>query len=160
MDHSQDVLGKALASFFVESDGSIKNDKLNQVITDLKAEVEEGNERNINDMMQVDEYKLPGGNKDASTVNNSAYYESDEHEVEIGDSDKQVEAIKESITDTHSVNRFRNLSVGVVSVKPAVTGVGIIGRGGRGITEGIINNVQERCTFGGGNNHYFQKNNK
>ena len=60
----------------------------------MKAEAEEGHERNINDMMQVDEYKLPGKNKDASTINDSEYYESDEHEVEISYSSKQVEASK------------------------------------------------------------------
>ena len=50
-------LTKSLINFNVESDGTINNDKLNQEITDLKAEAKEGHERNINDMMQVDEYK-------------------------------------------------------------------------------------------------------
>ena len=45
-------------------------------------------------MAQADEYMSPGKNKDASTINNSAYYESDEHDVEISDSSKQVEASK------------------------------------------------------------------
>ena len=78
----------------VESYGTINNDKLNQAITYFKAEAEEGHGRNINDMTQVDEYKSPGKNKDASTINDSAYYESDEHEIEISDSGKQVEASK------------------------------------------------------------------
>ena len=65
----------------VESDGTINNDKLNEEITQLKTEKEAGHERNINDMTQVDEYKSPGKNKDASTINDSAYYESDEHKV-------------------------------------------------------------------------------
>ena len=52
------------------------------------AEAEEGHERNINDMTQVDEYKSPVKNKDALTINDLAYYESDEHEVEISDSIK------------------------------------------------------------------------
>ena len=52
--------------------------------------------------------------------------------------------IKEPITDTHIVDRVRNLSVGNTNVDPVVTGVGIIGKGGpraiiRGsITQGII----------------------
>ena len=62
-------------------------------------------------MTQVDEYKSHGKNKDASTINNSAYYESDEHEDEISDSSKQFEASKEPFTDTHIVNRGCNLSV-------------------------------------------------
>ena len=63
-------------------------------VTDLKAEAEEGHERNINDVRQVDEYKSPGKNKDSSAINDSAYYESDEHKVEISDSSKEVEARK------------------------------------------------------------------
>ena len=67
-------------------------------------------------------------------VNDSAYYNLDEYEDEISDSDKNVEASKEPIIDTH----VRNTSVGIVSVKLAAAGVGIIGRGGRGITQGMI----------------------
>ena len=69
----------------VGSDGTINNDKLNQEITNLKAEEEAGHERNINNMAQVDEYKSPGENKYASTINDSAYHNSDEHEDEISD---------------------------------------------------------------------------
>ena len=86
-------------------------------------------------MMQVEEYKSPGKNKDASTINDSAYYKSDEHEVEISDQSKQVEASKEPITYTHVCNT----SVGTTSVDPAVIGARIIGQGGRGITQGMIN---------------------
>ena len=68
------------------------------------------------------------------TINDSAYYESDEHEVEISDSSKQVEASKEPIIDTHVCNT----SVGTTSVDPDVIGVRIIGQGGRGITQGMI----------------------
>ena len=55
-----DHLAKSLINSNFESDGTINNDKLNQEITDLKAEAESGHERNINDMTQVDEYKYPG----------------------------------------------------------------------------------------------------
>ena len=74
-------------------------------------------------------------NKDALTVNDSAYHNFDGYEDEISDSSKQVEASKEPITDTH----FRNTSVGTTSVNTDIIGVGIIGRGGRGITLGMIN---------------------
>ena len=93
----------------------------------MKAESKAGHENNINDMTQVDEYKSPGGNKYALTINDSEYYKSDEYEVEISYSSKQVEASKEPITDTHIVDRVRNLLYGIFSVKPAVTRVGIIG---------------------------------
>ena len=57
----------------------------------MKAEAEEGHEHNINVMTQVDEYKSPGKNKDASTINDSTYYESDEHKV---------------LSDVHSIFSF------------------------------------------------------
>ena len=76
---------KSFINLNIESDGTINNDKLNQAITYLKAESEEGHERNINDMTQLYEYKSTGKNKYASTINDLAYYESDEHEVEISD---------------------------------------------------------------------------
>ena len=104
-------LTKSLINSNVGSDGTINNDKLNQAITDLKAESKAGHERKINYMTQVDEYNSPGKNKYALTINDSAYYKSDEHEVEISDSSKQVEAIKDTITDTHIVDRVGNLSV-------------------------------------------------
>ena len=97
----------------------------------MKAEAESGHERNINDMTQVDEYKSPEKNKDASAINDSAHYNSYEHEDEISDLSKQVEASKEPIIDNH----VRNTSVGIVSVKPAAVGVGIIGQG---INQGVI----------------------
>ena len=105
----------------------------------MKAEAEARNERNILYMTQVDEYKLPGKNKDASTINDSAYHNLDEYTDEIRYSDKFFEASKEPITDTHVCNT----SVGIVSVKQAAVGVGIIGRGRCGITQGMISGEQE-----------------
>ena len=94
---------KILINSNVGSDGTINNDKLNQEIIDLKAESEAGNERNIIDMTQVDEYKLPGKNKDSSTINDSTYHNSDEYEDEISDSNKKVEASRETIIDNHAL---------------------------------------------------------
>ena len=74
-----DQLAKSFINSNVRSDGTINNDKLNKAITQLKAEKEAGHERNILDMTQVDEYMSPGENKDASTVNDSAYHNSDEY---------------------------------------------------------------------------------
>ena len=62
-------------------------------------------------------------------TNNSVYHESDEHAVTIIDSSKQFDESNKPITDTHIFDRVCNLSVGVVSVEPAVIGVGIIGQG-------------------------------
>ena len=55
-DRYYDQLAKSLINSNVGSEGTIKNDKLNQAITDLKSEAEAGHERNINDITQVDEY--------------------------------------------------------------------------------------------------------
>ena len=55
-----DQLEKSLINSTIRSDGTINNDKLNEAITQLKAEKEAGHERNILDMTQVDEYKSPG----------------------------------------------------------------------------------------------------
>ena len=53
----------------------------------------------------------------------------------MSDSSKQVDASNKPTTDTHIVIRVCNLSVGIVSVDPAVIGVRIIGQG---ITQGVI----------------------
>ena len=55
------------------------------------------------------------------------YNESDEHVDTISDSSKQVDARNKPIKKTHIFDRINNLSFGVVSVKPVVIGVGIIG---------------------------------
>ena len=44
-------LAKSLINSNIRSDGTINNDKLNQEITQLKAEKEAGHERNILDMI-------------------------------------------------------------------------------------------------------------
>ena len=85
-------------------------------------------------MTHVDEYMPPEKNKDALTVNDLAYHNLDTYEGEIIDSNIQVEASKEPITDTH----VHNTSVGTTSFDLAVIRVGIIGQGGRGITQGMI----------------------
>ena len=74
--------------------------------------------------------------KDVSTINESLYYESDEHADTISDASKQVDESNKPITDTHIVKRINNLSVGIVSIETAVIGVRIIGQG---ITQGVIN---------------------
>ena len=72
--------------------------------------------------------------KDATTVKDSAYKFLNSYKDEISDSSKQVEASKEPIKDT----QVHNTSVGTTSVDSAVTRVGIIGRGGLSITQGMI----------------------
>ena len=91
--------------------------------------------RNIKHITCDDLYMSPMKKKEAKTIYDSVYHESDEHADTISDSSKHVDARNETITDTNIVDIVCNLSVGVVSVKPAVIGVGIIGQG---ITQGVI----------------------
>ena len=56
--------------------------------------------------------------KETKTINDSVYYESDEHTDTISDSIKQVDASNKPIKDTHIVEGINNLSVGIVSIEP------------------------------------------
>ena len=80
-------------------------------------------ERNINNITCEHVYKSPIKNKEAKSINDSVYYESDEHADKISYSSKQVDASRIPITDTHIFEGINNLSVGVIRVKPAVIGV-------------------------------------
>ena len=95
-------------------------------------------ERNINNITSEDVYMSPIKEEKVSTINDSAYYESNEHVDTISDLSKPVDASNKPITDTQIVEGMNNLSVGILSVKPAVIGVGV-GIIGQGITQGIIN---------------------
>ena len=63
-------------------------------------------------------------NKDVLTINDSVYYESDEHVETISYSNKQVDPRNNPIAKTHIVDIFRNLSVRVGLFELAV----VIGR--------------------------------
>ena len=116
--------------------GKLCNEKIRQAVIDLIAELNGEHERNISNISCDDLYPSPMKNKYVSTINNSVYYESDENADMIIDSSKQVDASNEPIKDTHIVDGINNLSVEVVSVDPAVIGVGIIGQG---TSQGDIN---------------------
>ena len=92
-------------------------------------------EHNINNITCEDAYMSPMKKKEAKAINDLVYHESDEHADIISDSSKQIDASKKPITDTYIVEDIINLSVGFVSVDPAVIGVGIIGQG---INQGVI----------------------
>ena len=83
-----DMMADKIVESKFGSDVTINNDDLHKAITQLKAEEESGHERNINNMKQVDEYMSPGKNKDASTVNDLAYHNSDEYKYEISNFSK------------------------------------------------------------------------
>ena len=77
-------------------------------------------------MTQVDYYKSPWKDKDATTVNDMAYTILNSYDDERSELDQMIEASKQPIKDAH----VHNTSVGTTSVDSVVTGVGIIGRGG------------------------------
>ena len=71
--------------------GKICNEKIQQVVIDLRAEVYLEHEHNINNITNEDVYASPMKKEKASTINNLVYYESDEHADTISDSRKQVD---------------------------------------------------------------------
>ena len=68
-----DQISDSLIEANVQSDITINDEELHKSITLLKSEKEADHERNISNMTQVDEYKSPWKNKDATKVNDSAY---------------------------------------------------------------------------------------
>ena len=85
-------------------EGTINDEELRKAITVLKSEEEAGHERNINNMIQEDDYKSPWKYKDATTVNDTsndtAYAFLNSFNDDISDSSKQFETSKEPIKDT------------------------------------------------------------
>ena len=65
--------------------------------------------------------------KDVSKINDSVYYELDEHVDTISDSNKQVDPRNNPTADTHIFDRVRTLSVRVGLFKPAVVIGGSVG---------------------------------
>ena len=59
-------------------------------------------------------------NKDVSTINDSVYYESDDHVETISDFKKQFDPRNNPIEETHIVDRVCSLSVRVELFDPAV----------------------------------------
>ena len=118
--------------------GKLCNDKIQQEVIDLRAELNIEHKRNINNISCDDVYTSPMKKKDASTINDSVYYESDEHADTISDSIKQVDARNDPIKETHIVNRISILSIIVGSLEPAV--IRIIGQGSTPLSTNLINN--------------------
>ena len=101
-------------------------EKIQQSVIDLRAELNLEQERNINNISCDNEYTSPMKKKEVSTIRDPVYYESDENADKIIDSRKPVDASNDPITYTHIVEVIHNLSVRILSVKPAIIGVGII----------------------------------
>ena len=114
----------------------LSNQNIQESFSDIMVEAEAEFERNYKKITCNNSYQSPILKKDVSTINDSVYYELDEHVDTISDSSKQVDASNEPIKETHIVDRVRNLSVGVGSIEAAAIEIGIIGQG---ITQLITN---------------------
>ena len=126
---------KSLIKANIGSDGKICNEKIEQAVFYLRSELDLEHKHNINNITCEYVYTSPMKKNEGKEIDDLVYHESDEQADTISDSSKQVYASNEPTTDTHIVGRVCNLSVGIVSVKPAVIGVGIIGQG---TTQGVI----------------------
>ena len=72
--------------------------------------------------------------KDASTINDSVYYESDEQIDMISDSNKQVDPSSYPKEEIHMIDRIRKLSVRLILFESAV--IVVIGKD-------LVTNVQD-----------------
>ena len=68
------------------------NKNIQEAVSDVMEETEAEFERNYNEITCNNSYQSPMLNKDVFTINDSLYYESDEHVDTISDSIKQVDA--------------------------------------------------------------------
>ena len=66
-------------------------------------------------------------NKDVSTINNSVYYDLDNHIDTISGSNKQVDPRNDPIAETHIVDRVFTLSIRARLFDPSVVVRGSIG---------------------------------
>ena len=98
----------------------LPNGRLRQAVIDVRKETDAEHECNINNITCNDSYQYHMKNKNVSTINNSIYYESDEHVDLISDSDKQVDPRNDPISETHIVEMVCSLSVRVGLFEPAV----------------------------------------
>ena len=85
---------KILIKANIRSNGKICNEKIQQAVIDLRAELDLEHERNINNITSEDVYTSPMKKKETKTIDDSVYHESDDHVDTISDSSKQVEASK------------------------------------------------------------------
>ena len=72
--------------------GKLCNEKIQQAVIDLRVELNLEHKSNINNISCDNEYTSPMKKKDVSTINDSVYYELDEHANTISYSCKPVDA--------------------------------------------------------------------
>ena len=87
-------MNESLIEVKVGSDGTINDEDLHKAITLLKSEKEADHECNILNMTQAIDFKSPWKDKDATTVNDTAYTFLNSWNDDEIDSIKQVETSK------------------------------------------------------------------
>ena len=97
--------------------------------------------RNINNISCDDLYQSPMKKKDVSTISDSVYIDLDEHVDAIIDSIKQFDARNYPIKETHIIDGSSALSIRVLSVEPAIIGIGIIRQGSTQIITNSNTNI-------------------
>ena len=122
------------ADHIVDKNDGIDEDVVRKAVDYMKSEYEEEHERNIKDMIQDDDYKLPWENKDAKVATGfrTITYSSDWDKNPAAGKEpiKDTKTIKEPIKGPHLGKRFRHSMDGPTNMDPEFTGVGIIGKGG------------------------------
>ena len=115
------------------------NENIQQAVGKVIEETEAEFKRNHNEITCNTSFKSPILKKDVLTINNSVYYESDEHLDTISDFRKQVDARNDPIKETHTVDGINTLSIGVRSTKPAI--IEIIGQGCTPLITNLVTDV-------------------
>ena len=108
--------------------------EIRKAISHVKSEDEEEHERNIENMVQDDDYKSPWKIKDATVATGlkTVTYSSDSDEKPAASNEpiKDTPTLKEPIKGSQLGKRVRHSEDVPTNMDPIVTGFGIIGQGG------------------------------
>ena len=103
----------------------LSNEKLRQEVSKVMEEIEAEFEC-LNKITMDTSYQSPIQKKDTSTINDSAYYESDNQVDTISDSKKQVDPSSNPRVDTHITDRIKKLSIRKITLEPVVIGQDLV----------------------------------
>ena len=123
-----------MADHVKEKNVGMDKDEICKAISHVKSEDEEEHERNIEYIVQDDNYKSPWKIKDATVATglNAITYSSDLDEKPAARKEpiKDTQTLKEPIKGSHLGKRVRHSEDEPTNMDPIVTGFGIIGQGG------------------------------
>ena len=100
--------------------GKLCNEKIQQAVIDLRAELNLEHERNINNISCDNEYTSPMKKEKVSTINYSVYYESDEHtDTKKFQANRWMQVMSQSQTLTLSKELITYQSESYLSIQPS-----------------------------------------